>query len=73
MFKPISLQRVQYAMNMATNIVNQQESDVAKRNGTEGAPQQSYAERTQSIVELASLLLTEDDRQQRSIIIPGKA
>ncbi len=73
MFKPATVSRVQYAVNMAAQIIGQQEEVNAKRLGAEGQPIQSHYERQSLTLSLATLILEEDDRQQRTVIIPGRS
>lgn len=72
MFKKATLERVQYAVNMAATIIGQQEEQAAVRAGATGKPMQGYAERQQNTLALATLLLEEDDRQSKTIIIPPR-
>lgn len=69
MFRQATLQRVQYALQMATQAITMQEKQVLDRAQGDSAAQ-SFAERSQSIIALASVMLEEDDRQQRTLIVP---
>ena len=60
MFKPSSLQRVQAALQVATGVVSAQPK----------ADTMNPAELAQTVIALATLLLEEDDRQSKSIILP---
>ncbi len=72
MFKPATIQRVQGAVNMAAQIIGQQEEANALRSGAQGQPLMTHYERQSATLALAALLLAEDDRQQRTVIIPGR-
>ena len=70
MFKKATLERIQLAVNTAATIIGQQEEQVAARQSVAGQALQSYAERQRNTLALAALLLEEDDRQARNVIIP---
>lgn len=66
MLKPITMQRVQAAMGVATQAL----VGYAAKSSSGQAP---TAPDAGNVIALAALLLEEDDRQERTIIIPGKA
>jgi hypothetical protein len=62
MFKPTSIQRLGAAMQMGDRLVRQHpDSD-----------KMSAGDKVTAITALAALLLEEDDRQNRNIIVPGR-
>lgn len=68
MFKPASIQRVQAALGLATQVVMAQPN----ANGSQGSEQMSEDGKMQLMASIAALILEEDDRQARTVIIPGR-
>jgi hypothetical protein len=61
MFKPATIQRIQNAMHFSQQVMGAQPS----------ADKFSPGEFSRAVIALAALILEEDDRQARTIIIPG--